>query len=194
MFADGRLGVAVGDVSGKGIPAALLMALALNTFETLVDGFEDQGALLAACNTSLAPRMSLSKQNAAFLSVVVDPTHHEVVVANAGLIAPLLWRAGEVQYVECYGLPLGALVGATYAEERVAIRSGDSLLLVSDGIIEAMNSANELWGFPRLEAIFRQVGAHEPQAIVDAIVAGVRGFIGDVSQHDDMTVVAIRLM
>src|SRR6185503_6226931 len=69
-FADGRLGVAVGDVSGKGVPAALLMALALNTFETLVDGYTDHGALLSACNGSLAARMIQSKQNAAFLSMV----------------------------------------------------------------------------------------------------------------------------
>jgi serine phosphatase RsbU (regulator of sigma subunit) len=194
VFADGRLGVAVGDVSGKGIPAALLMALALNTFETLVDGYEDQGALLNACNSSLALRLSQSKQNTAFLSVVVDPAQGEALVANAGLVAPLLWRAGEVRYVESYGLPLGALPGAKYTEERVSIRPGDSLLLVSDGIVEAMNVADELWGFPRLEAVFREVGAAEPKAIVDAVLADVRRFMGEVSQHDDMTVVAMRVL
>ncbi|MBC8160395.1 MAG: PP2C family protein-serine/threonine phosphatase [Roseiflexaceae bacterium] len=193
-FADGRLGVAVDDVSGKGIPAALLMALALNTFETLVDVYRDQGALLNACNNSLAPRMSQSKQNAAFLSVVIDPAQGEAMVANAGLVAPLRWRAGEVCYIESYGLPLGALPDAKYAETRVSMRPGDSLLLVSDGIVEAMNVADELWGFPRLEAVLRDVGAAEPTAIVDAVLANVRHFMGEAPQHDDMTVVAVRML
>src|SRR6185295_14900987 len=97
-FADGRLGVAV----------ALLMALALNTFETLVDAYPDQGALLTACNGTLAARMIQSKQNAAFLSVVLNSARHEAHVANAGLVAPLLWREGMVEYIESFGLPLGA--------------------------------------------------------------------------------------
>src|SRR5262249_1120096 len=118
----------------------------------------------------------------------------EVVVANAGLVAPLLWREGEVRYIESYGLPLGALPGAKYTEERVPIRGGDSLLLVSDGIVEAMNVADGLWGFQRLEAVFGEVGAAEPKAIVEAVLADVRRFIGEVSQHDDMTVVAMRVL
>jgi len=192
-YADGRLGVAVGDVSGKGIPAALLMALALNTFETLVDTYHDQGDLLEACNVSLAPRMMQSRQNAAFLSVVLDGRNYEAQVANAGLIAPLLWRGGQVQYVESFGLPLGAMHGASYTEQVVALQPGDSLLLVSDGIVEAMNGGDELWGFERLEAAFRAVGGGEPVAIVDALVGAVRSFVGDVAQHDDMTVVALQI-
>lgn len=194
MFSDGRLGVAVGDVSGKGIPAALLMALALNTFETLVDTYTDQGALLSACNSSLAPRMAQSKQNAAFLSLVLDQECTEITVANAGLIAPLLWRNDAVQYIESYGLPLGATASARYTQQVVAVQPGDSVLLVSDGVVEAMNGAHELWGFPRLEAALCAVGGSEPHLIIDAILDHVRSFAVDAAQHDDMTIVALRIL
>src|SRR5262245_60041739 len=192
-FADGRLGVAVGDVSGKGIPAALLMALALNTFETLVDAYADQGALLNACNISLAPRMMQSRQNAAFLSVVLDGTRYEAQVANAGLVAPLLWRAGAVSYIETFGLPLGATHMASYTQQRVTLQAGDCLLLISDGIIEAMNGAHELWGFERLEAAFGAAGGGDPADIIATLLAQLRAFMGDAPQHDDMTMVVLQV-
>jgi sigma-B regulation protein RsbU (phosphoserine phosphatase) len=192
-FADGRLGVAVGDVSGKGIPAALLMALALNTFETLVDAYPDQGALLSACNGSLAPRMMQSKQNAAFLSVVLDGARYQAQVANAGLVAPLLWRGGAVRFIESFGLPLGAMHGASYTQQTVALRPGDCMLLVSDGVVEAMNDASELWGFERLEAAFRAAGGGDPAAVVEAILAQLRGFMAGAPPHDDMTMVALQV-
>jgi serine phosphatase RsbU (regulator of sigma subunit) len=192
-FADGRLGVAVGDVSGKGIPAALLMALALNTFETLVDAYPDQGALLTACNGTLAPRMLQSKQNAAFLSLVLDGARYEARVANAGLIAPLLWRAGALRYIESFGLPLGAMHGVSYFQQTVALQPGDCLLLVSDGIVEAMNGAQELWGFERLEAVFGAYGGSAPATIVELILAQVRAFMAGAPPHDDMTMVVLQV-
>jgi serine phosphatase RsbU (regulator of sigma subunit) len=192
-FADGRLGVAVGDVSGKGIPAALLMALALNTFETLVDIYHDQGELLNACNLTLAPRMMQSRQNAAFLSVVIDPQAREAHVANAGLVAPLLVRDGAVQVVESFGLPLGAVPYASYAQQTVTLQPGDLLLLVSDGVVEAHNDARELWGFERLEAALHTTGTLEPPALIERLLGELRAFTGGTPQHDDMTLVAIRV-
>jgi serine phosphatase RsbU (regulator of sigma subunit) len=193
-FADGRLGVAVGDVSGKGIPAALLMALALNTFETLVDTYADQGALLSACNSSLAPRMQQSRQNAAFLSLVIDGRRYEAQVANAGLVAPLLWRNGRVCFIDTYGLPLGAVPAANYHQQIVALEPGDSMLLCSDGVVEAMSSAGELWGFDRLETVFGQVGDLTPEAMLDAILRELRTYTADAPQHDDMTLVALQVL
>jgi serine phosphatase RsbU (regulator of sigma subunit) len=192
-FADGRLGVAVGDASGKGIPAALLMALALNTFETLVDVYPDQGALLNACNMTLAPRMMQSRQNAAFLTVVLDPSRYEAAVANAGLVAPLLWRAGEVRYIESFGLPLGATHLASYTQQSVALQPGDCLLLVSDGVVEAHGPGGQLWGFERLEAALAESGGQGPEVVIERILAEVRAFTSETPQHDDMTIVAVQL-
>ncbi|GAB4449020.1 MAG: hypothetical protein OHK0015_54070 [Chloroflexi bacterium OHK40] len=192
-YADGRLGVAVGDVSGKGIPAALLMALALNTFETLVERYPDQGALLDACNISLAPRMMQSHQNVAFLSAVFDPGSSQATVANAGLIAPLLWRGGHVQLIESFGLPLGAAHHARYHQQTVRLQPDDALILVSDGVVEARNSDGELWGFERLDAAFTRAGGLPPGQLIEAILDDVRAFTADAPQHDDMTLVAVQV-
>ncbi len=192
-YADGRLGVAVGDVSGKGIPAALLMALALNTFETLVDAYADQGALLRACNSSLTPRMQQSRQNAAFLSVVLDGSTYEAQVANAGLIAPLLWRAGTVRYIDSYGVPLGAISSANYTQQRVTLQPEDTLLLCSDGLVEAMNADGAWWGFEALEATFAAVAHQPPEAVLAALLDAVRAFTSNAPQHDDMTLVVLQM-
>jgi len=137
--------------------------------------------------------MIQSKQNAAFLSVVLDSARHEAHVANAGLVAPLLWREGMVEYIESFGLPLGATHTASYTQQKVELRQGDCLLLVSDGVVEAMNGARELWGFEHLELAFRSAGGDDPAALIEAILAQVRAFTGDAPPHDDMTLVAIQV-
>ena len=124
---------------------------------------------------------------------MLDSVRHEARVANAGLIAPLLWRAGKVEYIESFGLPLGATHGASYTQQTVELRLGDCLLLVSDGIVEAMNGARELWGFERLEAAFRSAGGDDPATLIEAILAQLRAFTGDAPPHDDMTMVAIEV-
>jgi serine phosphatase RsbU (regulator of sigma subunit) len=194
MFADGRLGIAVGDVSGKGVPAALLMALSLRTFEMLIEQHSDQGDLLNAFNTALAPGMAQSNQNTAFLIIVVDRDGRSAAICNAGLIAPLLWRDGEVRYVESFGLPLGAMRSSNYRESRVELQPGDRILMVSDGIVEAMNSQREMWGFERLEQTFREVGGAGPAAIIASILGRLEGFTEQAPQHDDMTMVTLQVL
>lgn len=118
--------------------AALLVAFSLRTFELLVDRHADQGALLTACNSALAPRLGQSNMQAAFLTVVVDGHDCTASVANAGLIAPLLWRDGRVAIMQSAGLPLGALPDARYHERVERLLPGDTLLLVSDGIVDTV--------------------------------------------------------
>jgi serine phosphatase RsbU (regulator of sigma subunit) len=192
-FPDGRLGVAVGDVSGKGIPAALLMAFSLRTYELLVNAHPDQGMLLTACNKALAPRLMQSNMYTAFLSLVIDGMRCEAAVSNAGMISPLLWRNGTVQHIDSFGLPLGALTDIYYTQQTVALQHGDMLLLVSDGIVEAMNSVKEMWGFDRLETAFKTLGGSTPAHVVEALLAQVREFTAGDPPQDDMTVVALQL-
>jgi sigma-B regulation protein RsbU (phosphoserine phosphatase) len=138
--------------------------------------------------------MIQSKQNAAFLSVVVDGPRYEAVIANAGLIAPLLWRNGTLCYVDSFGLPLGALHMASYIQQIVPLQPGDCLLLISDGVVEAMNDAQELWGFERLESVFGAVGGEHPTIVIESILAHIRVFTGDTPQHDDMTLVVLQML
>jgi sigma-B regulation protein RsbU (phosphoserine phosphatase) len=115
-------------------------------------------------------------------------------VANAGLVAPLLWRNGHVCFIDTYGLPLGAVPAASYFQQVVALEPGDSMLLCSDGVVEAMNSAGALWGFDRLEAAFGQVGDQTPEAMLDAILHELGTYTADAPQHDDMTLVALQVL
>ncbi len=194
LFADGRLEVAVGDVSGKGIPAALLMAFSLRTFEMLVDAYCDQGALLTACNGALAPRLLQSNMQTGFLTVAIDGARREAALATAGMIAPLWWRDGAISYVDTSGLPLGAAADISYEQRTIMLQPGDMLLLVSDGIVEAMNQAKEIWGFARLETVFAALGGKQPQQVVDGILAHVQAFTAGADAHDDMTVVALQVV
>jgi serine phosphatase RsbU (regulator of sigma subunit) len=138
--------------------------------------------------------MMQSKQNAAFLSVVVDGPRYQALVANAGLIAPLLWRDGVLCYIDSFGLPLGALHMASYVQQIVPLRPGDCMLLISDGVVEAMNDARELWGFERLESAFGAVGGQHPSNVIESLLADIRAFTGDAPQHDDMTLVALQIL
>ena len=193
-FADGRLGIAVGDVSGKGIPAALLMALSLQTFEMLIEQHQDQGALLDAFNAALAPRLGQGKLNTAFLTIVIDRSGRSAAVGNAGLVAPLLWRKGVVDYIESFGLPLGSMQSSRYRQSVVPLLPGDRILVVSDGIVEAMNGAAEIWGFERLERTFGQAGGSDPLNIIRVILAEVEAFTAGAPQHDDLTMVIVQVV
>ncbi len=193
-FADGRLGIAVGDVSGKGIPAALLMALSLRTFEMLIEHHPDQGDLLDAFNEALAPRMGQSKLNTAFLSIVIDAAGQTAAIGNAGLIAPLLWRNGAVAYIESFGLPLGSMKSSHYSQSVIPLQPGDRILVVSDGIVEAMNRDAEMWGFERLESTFSAAGSAGPLSIIEILLAHVQDFTEETPQHDDMTMVVLQVV
>jgi phosphoserine phosphatase RsbU/P len=98
-----------------------------------------------------------------------------------------------VSYVENFGLPLGATALGRYAEALVSLRPGDHLLVVSDGIVEAMNMDGEMWGFDRLEAAFRASGAGGPVSTIETILAQVAAFTDPAPPHDDMTVVALQV-
>ncbi|MBA3470363.1 MAG: SpoIIE family protein phosphatase [Herpetosiphonaceae bacterium] len=187
----GRLSLAVGDVSGKGVPAAILMALTINSFETLASSTADPGQLLGDLNTLLSPRMQSNRMNAAVLCVMLDSAQRQIKVANAGLIAPLLWRAGDVSYIDSQGLPLGARAAEVYQSIGVSLQPGDRLLLISDGAVEAMNERREMFGFDRLEQVFAVLGAQPASTIVAALLVELTLFTGAAPRHDDITVMLI---
>ncbi|MFQ5610624.1 MAG: PP2C family protein-serine/threonine phosphatase [Anaerolineae bacterium] len=186
-----RLSIAVGDVSGKGVPAALLMALSINAFETLAPAHHDQGRLLRALDEVLAPRLSSNKANTALLAILLDGMRREARIANAGLVFPLLWRAGQARYIDNAGFPLGVMAEADYRETVLSLQAGDRLLIVSDGVVEAMNADREMFGFARLEATLRANGDRDPKALSQLILETVQAHTHPAAAHDDMTLVVI---
>jgi serine phosphatase RsbU (regulator of sigma subunit) len=191
-MSEGRAAIAIGDISGKGVGAALLMALTSSAVESQGRQIEHPAQVLTALNNLLAPRLRANHMNAALLFVVVDPHQRTLRVANAGMIAPVLVTQAGSHFIEVGGLPLGSFAGAVYQEQVVPFEPGDSLLLLSDGVVEAHSQAGELFGFERLEATIAEARPDDVRDMVELVLERVQQHMGNMEQHDDITIVAVR--
>ncbi len=195
---DGRASVAIGDISGKGVAAALLMALTSSTLESQAHFMEHPAAMLRALHEALRPRLQANQMNAALQIAVFAADACAVTVANAGMIAPLLAHCVPGQPVGCTflevgGLPIGTAIDDAYVEVTVPLTPGDTLIFLSDGIVEAHNRDGELFGFERLERFVATLpGDLGVVELVQRILDDVFSFVGDAEPHDDMTIIATR--
>lgn len=190
--------VAVGDVSGKGVPAALYSAFAgeLVRSRTFRRRYTPERAtptaILQVINGILHERQ-LDGQFCTLCYAEFDLKRRQVTLANSGLPSPVLLRGGHASPVNLPGMPLGAFPESTHDEVCLALEPGDVFVFVSDGITEAHDEAGDLFGYERLEEAILQHRSATVQELVDAIFAAVAQFQGGAQQHDDMTVVALRL-
>lgn len=188
---DGRLGACVGDVSGKGIPAALYMARVVSEFRLFCAGGASAGEVLEALNLSLS-QGGMRGMFVTFAYVVLNPASGTLHVANAGHLPLLLAeKGGGARFVGgAVGPPIGMLGKALYREETFGLAPGDAVLLYSDGIVEARGKDRELFGEERLLA----AGAAAPRGAA-GLLAGVHGaverFTREAPQADDMTMVSL---
>jgi serine phosphatase RsbU (regulator of sigma subunit) len=191
-LSEGRAAIAIGDISGKGVGAALLMALTSSAVESQGRELEHPARVLHALNQLLAPRLKANHMNAALLFAVIDPHRRTMHVANAGMIAPVLITPAGSSFIDANGLPLGSFAGAIYHEQAVRLSPGDALLFLSDGVVEAHNTEGELFGFERLEATIVESPIGDVRTLVDLVIERVQHFMGTAEQHDDITLVAVR--
>jgi sigma-B regulation protein RsbU (phosphoserine phosphatase) len=184
-----RTGIVIGDVSGKGVPAALFMAKLGSDMRTLAFTEKDPSAALGKLNDLLAER-SRRGMFATLLYLELDSASGLITLCNAGHLPPIIRRAdGSLERVaKTGGAPLGMLPGMRTGQETAAIGPGDTVVLYTDGIIEAMNSREELYGYERFEALLKK-GPADPGKLKDAIIADVDRYTGLSPQHDDMTLV-----
>lgn len=190
---DGRVGVGVGDVSGKGLPAALLVSTCLALLQAATASAASPSALLSSLDQALRASTRATRQNCALCCVELDGP--VLRVANAGGVPPLVRRAaGGVVWVDAGGFPLGSGFGHLgYREVCAELAPGDLLLLVSDGVVEAMDEAGELFGFERLERAVAALDAPSAFVAVAELREAVAAFAGPADAHDDMTIVALRV-
>ena len=188
-----RMAVAIGDVSGKGVDAALIMALVASTVEAQCRSIAQPRQLISMLNQQLSARSMANGMNAALLYMIVDMEQATLRVANAGMIPPFLLRDGQVEMLQARGLPLGPMLDAEYAETTIDLRPRDLVLLVSDGIVEAHQPGRELFGFRRVEQF---LGEHDParppEELIAALIDRVNRFVEGAEQHDDITIVVIQ--
>jgi sigma-B regulation protein RsbU (phosphoserine phosphatase) len=189
----GHLGIAVGDVSGKGLPAALLMASlqgALRSFASMANGGP---ARLARDLNAQVHALTERNRFVTFFWAVLDGETGGLAWVNAGHNAPLLLRAsGKVERLASGGPPLGVMADPVYREERTTLSRGDLLVLFTDGVTEAEDATETDYGDARLEAVVREAVSLPPRDVCRRVLEAVAAFEAGREQNDDITVVAAR--
>jgi len=192
-LADGRFGIAIGDVSGKGIPAALLMAsLQASLRGQTMAGNRDLASLMSNLN-KLIFDLSPSNRYATFFYGEYNPSTKELNFVNGGHNPPMILRGEEWIHLEAGGPVVGLFGPAHYEQSQITLAVGDLLIGFTDGISEAMNSMDEEWGEEELAKWVkdrRQMGVVE---LIPAIMEGADAFAAGAPQHDDMTLVVARV-
>jgi sigma-B regulation protein RsbU (phosphoserine phosphatase) len=190
--------VAVGDVSGKGVPAALYAAFAaeLVRSRTLRRRYTPErfsvAGVLGSMNAQLQERQ-LEEYYCTLCYAMFDLKRKSVVLASSGLPYPVRCSGSECGQIEVPGVPLGSFEGVTYDEVTLALAKGDVFVFATDGIFEAMNGQGAEFGARRLidtVSVNRHLSA---RGVVDAIFGAIRDFRGDAPQNDDMTAVAVKI-
>jgi serine phosphatase RsbU (regulator of sigma subunit) len=186
---DGRLGLIVGDVSGKGVPAAIVMAITRTMLRSAYH-LGSPGEILQQVNDVLFPDIP-PNVFVTCLAILLDSRTGRLQYANAGHDPPYVRHASGVSKLRATGMPLGLMPDMTYEQKEITLEPGESILLYSDGLAEAHSPHREMFGFPRIE---RFVKAHaEGDTLIDSLLAELRRFTGEEwEQEDDITLLMLR--
>ncbi len=206
---DEQLGVAIGDVSGKGIPAALYMAVAITAIDINIKNQLTPAQLLNQLNENLYHRLRSNRMNIGLQVVTFAPLAPQAVassesepeargavvtIASAGMIAPIGATPHGCRFLPVSGLPLGVLPSPehVYPDEMFLLDPFTTVIFTSDGIVEARNESGELFGFDRLEMTVNEIiHTRDAETIAEHIIHTAQAFTGEFEQHDDMTVVVV---
>jgi serine phosphatase RsbU (regulator of sigma subunit)/anti-sigma regulatory factor (Ser/Thr protein kinase) len=184
---EGQVGVVVGDVTDKGVPAAMVMAAARSVLRASATRIVEPGETLERVNDLLVPDIP-DKMFVTCLYGVIDPASGRFRFANAGHNLPFARTPGGALELRATGMPLGLLPGMKYEENEAVIAPGDSLLLYSDGVTEAHSPDREMYGTPRLAELVRS-----DEALIDGLLTSLERFTGrGWEQEDDITLVTLR--
>jgi serine phosphatase RsbU (regulator of sigma subunit)/anti-sigma regulatory factor (Ser/Thr protein kinase) len=185
---DGRVGILVGDVTDKGVPAALVMASTRSVIRSSAPRLIDPGKVLEHVNEQLVPDIP-AQMFVTCLYGILDPSTGSFVYANAGHNLPYASDGNEVREMRATGMPLGLLPGMPYDEQESVVQPGEVILLHSDGIAEAHNEQREMFGFPRLLGLTKKHPKGEE--LIDEVLSELDRFTGGGEQEDDITLVAL---
>jgi sigma-B regulation protein RsbU (phosphoserine phosphatase) len=187
-----RLGIAIGDVSGKGAPAAIYAALVSGILRSHAPIEPSPAEMLSAVNMSLAERR-IAAQFVSIIYAVWDDERRTLVVANSGLPRPIHFHDGKIEFIEATGLPLGLFDEADYDEFSFKAQPGDLFVFYSDGILDARNRHGQSFGQERVEAIVAGCDTKSADCVVSEIFKAVTEHAAGVDAFDDQTVVAIKV-
>jgi serine phosphatase RsbU (regulator of sigma subunit)/predicted ester cyclase len=190
LLSEGRLGLVVGDATGKGVPAALVMSTTCGMLRLAAQNYSAPGENLQRINEALFPYVPSNMFVTCFYAIL-DPKNGHLSYANAGHDLPYLHRNGEAEELMARGMPLGLMPGMGYEEKEIALHVGETALFYSDGLVEAHASDGEMFGFPRLRALVAEHG--EEGALGDLLLEELHSFVGEGwEQEDDITLLTLR--
>jgi serine phosphatase RsbU (regulator of sigma subunit) len=190
---DGRVGVAVGDATGKGMPAALAVSATSSMLRAVAQAFgsSSPGEVLSRINETLVARIPANMFVTCFYAIL-DPKSARLSYANAGHDLPYLQRNGDAEELRARGMPLGLMPGMGYEEKEIVLERDDSALLYSDGLVEAHDPQGEMFGFPRLRALIAEHAAEEG-SLGDFLLRELYTFVGESwEQEDDITLLTLK--
>src|SRR6202047_1541428 len=187
-----RLGIAIGDVSGKGAPAAIYAALVSGILRSHAPIEPGPAEMLSAVNLSLAERR-IAAQFVSLIYAVWDDEHRTLLVANSGLPRPVYVHDGKNSVIEATGLPLGLFDDASYDEFRFKMKPGDLFVFFSEGILDARNRDGHSFGPERVAAIVADCATKAADCVVNEIFKAVTEHAAGVDTFDDQTVVAVKV-
>jgi steroid delta-isomerase-like uncharacterized protein len=187
---DGRLGLVVGDVTDKGVPAALVMATTRSILRATAQRLFSPGEVLRRANdalvTDIPPNMFIT-----CLYAILDLESGQLVFANAGHDLPYRQRNGGAEELRARGMPLGLMPGMSYEEKEIVLEAGESVLFYSDGIVEAHDPRGDMFGFPKLRALIAEHS--EETSLLDFLMEELYSFVGEGwEQEDDITLLSLQ--
>ena len=191
LLSEGRLGVVVGDATGKGVPAALVMSTTCGMLQLAARALDSPspGEVLAQVNETLFARIPANMFVTCFYAIL-NPKRGHLVYANAGHDLPYLQHGGEAKELRARGMPLGLMPASSYEEKEIVLDAGESILFYSDGLVEAHDPEGQMFSFPRLRAL---VAEHtEEGALGEYLLEELYSFVGEGwEQEDDITLITL---
>lgn len=189
-----RIGMIIGDVTGKSVSGALVMSASRSIFRTLSEDHLSVGEIMIRANRR-AQKDIRSGMFVALLYAVLDVQKRTLSLCNAGQIQPILFssRTNDASLIETKGdtFPLGILEDVDYRETTIELEPGDKVVLYTDGIVEAMDDRQQIFGFERLLNIVQGTRSMTAESLLTKILYEVNEFAGEAAQHDDITVIVV---
>jgi serine phosphatase RsbU (regulator of sigma subunit) len=192
LLSEGRLGLVVGDATGKGVPAALVMSTTCGMLQLAAQALDtfSPSKVLERVNETLVARIPSSMFVTCFYAIL-DPKSAHLVFANAGHDLPYLQHGGEANELSARGMPLGLMPSSSYEEKEIVLDVGQSVLFYSDGLVEAHDPEGQMFSFPRLRALVAEHG--EDRSLEDFLMEELYSFVGEGwEQEDDITLLTLR--
>ncbi|MHC4277978.1 MAG: SpoIIE family protein phosphatase [Planctomycetota bacterium] len=193
----GKLGIVVGDVSGKAVSGALVMAASRSIFRVLA---EVHATTVKEVMSTGNVRLNSDVKKGMFVALVyavLDPRQKTLTLSNAGQTQPVICSNGSSTpvYIDTEGdrFPLGIIKDCDYQETQVQLKQGDTVVFYTDGVVEAMNGKGELYGFERFLTSIEKAKELDANTLLEKLMDDVESYVGDVEQHDDLTIVVVKV-